>query len=244
MGTWEAGFAAGIANYRGDVSQKVSLKETKPAVTIFGRRNFSSVASWKFQFTVAQISGNDQNSKEYKYRNLAFQSMIYEIGNRFEYNFDPFGVNIHNNNKSLYIASGINIFRFNPIRKIGDAKHELRQLKTEGQKKGYSLLQISVPLVLGYKINLNRRTVGFIEMCWNKTFTDYLDDVSKTYPDFKQQTDNNGLFSAQLSHAQTLNGNSAARVGSMRGDTHLKDWYFFIQAGVSFRFFSQICPLF
>lgn len=244
MGTWEAGFAAGVANYHGDVSQKIAFKESKPAVTIFGRRNFSSVASWKFQFTVAQISGDDKNSKEYKYRNLAFQTMVYELGNRFEYNFDPFGVNIQNKDRTLYIASGINIFRFNPIRKMGDSKVELKPLKTEGQKKGYALTQVSIPLALGYKININRNTVGFIELCWNKTFTDYLDDVSKTYPDFQKQSTDNGLFSAQLSHAQTLNGNSAASVGSMRGDTHLKDWYFFIQAGVSFRFFSQICPLF
>jgi hypothetical protein len=80
-----------------------------------------------------------------------------------------------------------------------------------------------------------------VEGCWRKTFTDYLDDVGGFYPDYKTMVDKQGQVSAQYSHAQTLNGQPFTPAGNMRGDKHLRDWFYFIGFTASYRFTPLIC---
>ena len=97
---------------------------------------------------------------------------------------------------------------------------------------------------MGLKWSVNNNlSVGF-EFVYRKTFTDYLDDVSKTYPDLPEQAKKYGSLSASLSDRSaevTADGKPLSTVGDMRGDPGLKDWYVFSMFSFAYRFTPIIC---
>ena len=77
---------------------------------------------------------------------------------------------------------------FNPRGKYEGDWYSLRPLSTEGQglietRKEYSLVQLVIPFGVGFKYAINKDLSVGIEYGIRKTFTDYIDDVSKTYFD-------------------------------------------------------------
>ena len=94
-----------------------------------------------------------------------------------------------------YALIGVGIFHFNPKGSITDAAgnktwHELRPLRLEGQgmteypeSKPYKLTQMNIPIGAGIKYFASERINLSTELLYRKTFTDYIDDVSKNYID-------------------------------------------------------------
>ena len=92
---------------------------------------------------------------------------------------------------------GVGMFKYNPKGSITDANgnvtwHELHPLRTEGQgfaeypdRKPYSLTQLNIPLGCGIKYMVSDRVNVSTELLYRKTFTDYIDDLSKDYIDPK-----------------------------------------------------------
>jgi hypothetical protein len=239
----EFGLVAGLSNYYGDLSQGQNLGHFHLSAGVFHKYNFSGYISNRIQVSYLKISGTDSGSESYAYRNLTFQSAIGEISEMIEFNFHQFGTNIRDKRSTPYAFFGVNAFVFGP-RRLENHDIKLRPLRTNGHK--YSYLQPSVTLGLGYKFMLTpRRNRGAwiigLEGAWRKTFTDNLDDVSGQYPDYQEMVDNQGQMAADYSHAQTLNGNAPFGAGVMRGDPHLKDWYYFIGLSLSYRFTPYIC---
>lgn len=211
---------------------------------MYYKAQFSGFFSYRLQGSYMSIQGTDVNNRSYAARNLSFKTDIYEVSNIFEFNFQSFGMNYNDATFTPYFFSGLAGFFFDP-RRLENEDIKLRNLKTEGQKHPYSLFQPAIPIGFGLKTMSNpRKSRGVwvlgIEGNWRKTFTDYLDDVNDTYPDYKTMSDKqNG--SAQYSHAQTMNGDAPYSAGTMRGDTHLKDWYYSINITLSFRFPGSSC---
>jgi hypothetical protein len=244
-GRFETGFGTGLSNYHGDLEHGNFYKNFHPSGMLFSRYNLSSYFSWRNQFSYLKISGSDAGVKGYSNRNFNFQSNIWELSSTFEFNFQAFGTNVNDEYWTPYFYSGLSLFVFDPKR-LDNKDIGLRKLRTEGQTKPYSRLQPSIPIGFGIKTMLNpSRNRGVwilgVEGCWRKTFTDYLDDVGGFYPDYKTMADKQGLASAQYSHAQTLNGKPFSPAGTMRGDKHLRDWYYFIGFTASYRFTPLIC---
>jgi hypothetical protein len=163
-----------------------------------------------------------------------------------EFNFQKFGLNYDDNYWTPYVFTGIAGFFFDPTR-LENTNIKLHDLKTEGQKKAYSLFQPSIPLGIGVKMSLRQKKnrgvwIMGVEGFWRKTFTDYLDDVGGNYPSYKAMVDNQGQGAADYSHAQVLIGGKPYNAGTMRGDTHLKDWYFFLGFTMAYRFPGSQCP--
>lgn len=244
----EFGILIGGSNYFGDIAPEIVLNETKLSLGLLYKYHHSKYFSSRYQFTYGAISGSDQNFKANQYRNLSFQSQIFELGYFTEFNFKPFGINVREEHKTVYVFSGLNVFHFNPkVRlKQGDWV-SLRDLATEGQvvdkKKKYSLIQPAVTLGIGYKFNLGRKYVVGMEIGFRKTFTDYLDDTKNNYPSYAAILAAQGLTAAEISHAQTLNNNPPIQAGTMRGDSHLKDWYVIFGITISKRNVNlQPCP--
>lgn len=244
-GRYEIGTAVGVSNYHGDLSHGPNFKNFHPSFSLLYKYNLSSYFSWRLGLSYLKVSGSDEGVKGYDQRNLTFQTDIWDFGSTFEFNFQAFGTNVNDKTWTPYVFSGIHGFLFDPTRQENkDIK--LRNLRTEGQKRAYSRFQPAVPLGFGIKTMLrpqkNRGVwiIGF-EGCWRKTFTDRLDDVSGKYPDYRTMVDNQGIGAAQYSHAQTLNGGNPMPAGTMRGDPHLKDWYYFVGFTASYRFTPLIC---
>jgi hypothetical protein len=244
----EFGLLIGGSNYFGDIAPEIVLKETKLSLGLFYKYHHSKYFTSRYQFTYGAIAGSDQNFKANQYRNLSFQSRIFELGYFTEFNFKPFGINVKEEQTTVYVFSGLNLFHFNPKVRLskGDLV-SLRDLGTEGQivdkKKKYSLIQPAITLGVGYKFNLGRKYVIGLEIGFRKTFTDYLDDTQNNYPSYAAVLAAQGLTAAEISHAQTFDNRPPIQSGTMRGDKHLKDWYMIFGITISKRNVNlQPCP--
>jgi hypothetical protein len=250
-GTNELGFILGASNYFGDIAPEIKLKESHPAFGVFYKYHHSSFFSSRYQFIFAKISGDDRNFRGNAYRNIRFESNIFEFGYSTEFNFRPFGSGgraYQEEQSTTYVFAGANLFLFEPITRLSSGdKVELRDIGTEGQvinnKRKYSLIQPALSFGLGYKFNIKRKTVIGIELGFRKTFTDYLDDTKGTYADYDALVNNQGLGAGEFGHPQTLNENPPIQAGTMRGDPNLKDWYFIAGITLSFRnIIRDPCP--
>lgn len=243
---WEHGVAIGGSNYHGDLAKNVVLKETHPAFGIFSRYNFNEYWSLKSGINYGKISGSDANFKEYTLRNLNFQSHLWELNSVFEFNYLPFGTNPRTSSVSSYAFLGLSLFRFNPQANFKDEWFDLKPLRTEGQtnKQTYNLVQLAVPFGGGIKYSITKNWVFGFELGWRKLFTDYLDDVSTTYPDRAEQIKNYGSLSADLSDRSWEVegvGEPLATEGNFRGDPNFKDWYIFSMISFSYRLTPITC---
>jgi Domain of unknown function (DUF6089) len=244
----ELGWTAGVSNYHGDLSHGINPKGFKPSGGAYYKYNISSYFAYRLQLSYLQIQGTDVGNTSYAARNLSFQSEIWEAGNIFEFNFQPFGTNYGDETWTPYFFSGFNLFLFDPKR-LENEDISLRDLRTEAQKRKYGSLQPSVPIGFGIKGMSNPKKqkgvwIFGIEGSWRKTFTDHLDDVNDLYPDYQSTVDKQSLASAQYSHAEVLSGSQPYQSGTMRGDTHLKDWYYFLGITLAYRFTPGVCARF
>src|SRR5208283_3885074 len=87
-----------------------------------------------------------------------------------------------------YLFAGASVMYFNPHGEWNGQWYALRPLSTEGEglvptRRKYSLIQPAIPLGIGFKFALNDKWSVGIEYGIRITFTDYIDDVSKTYFD-------------------------------------------------------------
>jgi hypothetical protein len=249
---YEWSFGLGASNFLGDLGganaigtngfKDLELSLTRPAVTVGMRYKLSPALSLHSHLTYGHVKGDDKLTKEYfrSTRNLNFKSNIYEFNVNFEAAilsqqeggiYRLRGVRRSNSFEgSLYGFVGIGVFHFNPKGEFNDKWYDLQPLGTEGQgispaRDKYKRTQICIPFGIGGRYFFNRRWgVGF-EFGLRKTFTDYIDDVSKTYYDPEAIAQANGPVAAALSNPNP-NAESTA-VGQQRGDPRDKDSYMF-----------------
>ncbi len=241
-GVTELGLMGGMSNYFGDVAPEINWAESHPSFGLLYKYHHSRFFSSRYQFSYASISGKDKYTTGQQYRNIQFNSNIYEMGYFMEFNFKPFGINAnqHEESGTTFVFSGVNLFLFEPTVTLpkGD-ELSLRDLGTEGQvidgKRSYSLIQPALTLGLGYKFNVRRKTVIGLEIGFRKTFTDYLDDTKGYYADYATIVAKQGAGTAEYAHPETLNGTKPIRAGVNRGDANFKDWYFIAGITISFR---------
>ncbi|HCS19783.1 MAG TPA: hypothetical protein DIW47_04325 [Bacteroidetes bacterium] len=244
---WEAGGFIGGSNYNGDLARHVVLPETNLSFGAFGKYNMSEYVSWRFGVNYAKVSGGDYNFENYQYRNLSFFSHLWELDNRLEFNFVRFGTGVLAKRSSSFLFAGINLFYFNPKAEYNGNIIQLHPLGTEGQmldnKKNYSRVNVALPIGLGYKYSLSANWVLGVELGVRKTFTDYLDDVSGTYPNFELLQANNGSAAVALSdRSGEINSRTrSASQGDFRGDPAIKDWYYIGGFTLSYRFSRIRC---
>ena len=153
-----------------------------------------------------------------------------------------------------YAFAGIGVFHFNPQGSLTDANgnkswYYLQPLRLEGQgmaeypySKPYKLTQINIPFGGGIKYFLSDRINISAEVLYRKTFTDYIDDVSKKYIDPNNY--NKYLSTQEATLAYKLSDKSIGIIypgmtrypaGTQRGDTKDGDTYFSIVLKVGVR---------
>lgn len=226
----------GFSNYQGDLQDKrFTLDESNGAFAIGLKYDVTSHVAVRTNFTYGRIEGNDKlNKPSLQVRNLSFQTKIVELNLLGEYTvFD-----LSQKRFSPYIFGGVAAFRFNPYAydTLGN-KLFLKPLSTEGQgltgyadRKPYKLTQFAIPFGAGIKYRINDNAVLGYELGFRKTFTDYLDDVSKTYVDPVVLAAERGAKAVEMSYrgGELKTGNPAyPAAGTIRGGSQLKDWYYF-----------------
>ncbi len=238
----------GGMNYIGDLNKQSALTVPCFAGGIGLRYRLDN--RWAFRGEVSY--GSIACEKDYlKLRNLSFKSNMLELAALAEFNFAPFGPGATERLWAPYLFGGVAVFHFNPMARYvtSDGKvrwAELQPLCTEGQgtsqyrdRKMYQLTQLSLPFGVGIKVRMGKSFSLSAEYGFRVTWTDYLDDVSKTYvgTDFLMSNSADGALAAQLAdRSGEVQPGYVNAVGIKRGDDSLNDWYayFHLSLGISF----------
>jgi hypothetical protein len=245
---------AGVSNYLGDIGgnrqnrrdfiSDLKVGETNLSLGAFVRyriaRDFSVLTSYNY----GRISGDDKLSSNLgrHYRNLNFRNDIHELAVESQYYFytlnDLGRTYLFENNFRAYLGMGAALFYHNPKTLYQGSWVELRQLKTEGENKPYSKICMAVPLSMGFYFTFKKSyRIGW-DICWRKTFTDYLDDVSGRFATPKAL--GTPVAAALANRTGELNPPAGIAenfvAGSKRGDPNHEDAYIFSTLNFSYVF--------
>jgi len=237
------GVAGGLANYNGDLLDKLYHKElTNGFIGLTVHYELQDQILIRGSYNFARVDGSDMYSAkdDLRMRNLHFESAISEFSFVGEY----YLFNLYEKRFSPYGFVGLGFFHFDPYTfdSTGN-KVFLKPLSTEGQgiypdKKPYSLWQTTIPFGGGVKFAISENLrIGF-EIGIRKTFTDYLDDVSTSYPDQNDLLAARGQTAVDFSYrSDEIPGGDPAypTKQTQRGGLEQKDMYYFTGINISFR---------
>ncbi len=244
----EFGFFFGGSYYIGDLNPTRQFAMTRIAVGGLYRYNINEHLALRANGFWGTVAGDDAVVQYNTNRNLHFRTNVMELSGQAEVNFLRFTPGDLETPYTPYIFAGGGVFRFNPQAEIDGQWYDLKPLNTEGQgselypdRKPYSLNSHNFLFGIGYKFNITRQFTGALEWGMRRTGTDYLDDVSTTYPDpdvFMGDTRALELYDRSLE-------NRGENIGFQRGNPNTNDWYSFAGIVLTFRiknFSRHRCP--
>ena len=243
----EVGVLLGTSYYLGDLNT-VHFNQTLPTVGVVIRKNIDKRFVYKAEAMFINLRSDERNSDDtiaknrgLHFSNNAFQEdgggfPLIELSGQLEFNFLPYQPGNPLYTWTPFVYTGLSIFNFNPQ---GENKNgewvDLQELGTEGQetstfanRKRYALIQFSIPLGGGVKIAVNKSFNIILEYSVRKTFTDYLDDVSTTYP-------GNNIVDFDQDSYEMSDPSGTHIAGKQRGNPDKKDWYSFAGITLSFK---------
>jgi len=197
---WDVGGQLGMSNYFGDLANNTGSNSldifrpnTRFTAGAFARVRAHYRYAFNFQLNYILISGADslaENTSRTR-RNLHFRNNIIELTSRMEYYplifNDVGGHKRFRTDFHFYTFAGLGLLYNNPQAEYNGGWVSLRPLETEGSR--YSAIQPVIPIGFGgfftFKScgsRIRRHRIG-VEVNYRLVFTDYLDDVSNTYPD-------------------------------------------------------------
>jgi len=237
------GVAGGLANYNGDLLDKLYHKKlTNGFIGLTVHYELQDQILVRGSYNFARVNGSDAFStkEELQQRNLQFETAISELAVVGEY----YLFNLYEKRLSPYGFIGLAFFHFDPYTlDSGNRKVFLKPLSTEGQglyptKKEYSLWQMAIPLGGGIKFAITDQFRIGVEIGLRKLFTDYLDDVSTSYPDYNDLLAARGQVAVKYSYRgdEYPGGNqNFPTKDTQRGSAAQKDVYYFTGLTISFR---------
>lgn len=244
----ELGISIGGAHYWGDLNPTLNMNRPKLSAALHYTKQFNNYIGIKISGTFAQLGYADKYSTNVfqQYRNLSFNTEIWEFSINGTFNFFKFHPGIEGYDYTPYIGIGIGVFSYDPYAYLKGEKYYLRAMGTEGQgstaypdKQPYKNNALCMPITLGFKYALTPKFNVFTEFRYRFTNTDYLDDVSTNYvPDAFTP----GSIGALLSDRSNEIGTTIGLQGRQRGNTLAKDSYATFHIGISFNIEAYRCP--
>ena len=250
----EVGSFGGVSYYLGDLNNS-HFNNSIPNFGLMVRKNIDRRISYKGTFMLVNIAADDRNSSDefaaqrgLHFSNNMFEengSSIYELSGQFEFNFLPYELGNPLYKWTPFIYSGLSLFNFNPKAENKNGEWiSLQPLGTEGQgttkfpdRKKYSLIQFAIPIGGGVKFAVSEHFNIILEYGIRKTFTDYLDDVSSTYPGPNPGATALSAWPPGMGpEAQEMSDPTGTHtLGEERGDPNKNDWYSFAGITLSFK---------
>ncbi len=251
----EIGVQVGVANYYGDLQDKVFPSDGyRPMAGIIYKYFVSPHVGVRFGASHTSITAADSLSafQVKRDRNLRFATNITEVHGGLELNLLPIGADKFK--VTPYVFGGIGLFYFNPYTDgPNNEKVYLRPLSTEGQglaeypdRKEYSRVNVALPIGGGLKFFVGKTLMITTELGFRYTTTDYLDDVSKSYVDLNVLKQAKGQQSIDLSYRgderATWDGSYYPNYKYQRGDSKANDWYWYggINVAIYFDAFGNV----
>lgn len=261
-GKFEVAINSGLTYFLGDVGGKPGIgekfikdlnwKQFDPLVGIQANYYVENWLNIKGAFNYTSIHAADSLiSKEGGeerwriYRNLSFSSKVWEVYGAAQVNPLLFFKKKKSFSRfNTYLSLGIGAFHFNPKTEYEGKLVALKPLRLEGQgfpqypdRKEYHLLQLYFPLSGGFKYYVTPHLYIGLEIMYRQTFTDYLDDVSKTYVETKyydRYLPKNLVPLAKQLYNRSLRPNSGLP-GVARGDEKDRDTFFSMMFQLGYR---------
>ncbi len=236
---------------------------TRPAVSAGFRYKLNKNINVHSSLNYLLLAGDDKLTTE-KYRNnrnLNFKSNVFELASRLEFGISSFkrtgvyrlkrsSLGKINRRKAFEVIGfvGVGVFYFNPKGKnpTSGKWENLYNLHTEGQglpdgPSQYKRVSVSIPMGIAVHYIIDKDWSIGLELCYRKTFTDYIDDVSTNYYDKTALFNAYGATSVLMADpskgdipgASSPNGDGS---GAQRGDKN-KDAFATVQITVG-KFFA------
>jgi hypothetical protein len=231
----------GLTNYQGELNpQRFTTKGYNRGLGLIFRHGLSPKLFVRAGIQSGFISASDSSSGDNKTRNLSFSSNIFDGHVALEYRlFTP-----EQHAITPYAFAGLGVFNFNPFVRFGpkDEKVFLQPLGTEGQglpeypdRKLYRITQLNIPFGGGLLWHVNEKLRIGGEIRLNKTFTDYLDDVSTNYALQGPLLRDRGQLAVDLAwRRDEVDGTPYPTNQLRRGNPENDDWYYYIGITVGF----------
>ena len=223
--------APGLMNYGGDLQPYYwALVQSNLSISAGVSVQLTNHFNVRSEVTYGKLRAYDKQYSLYPKRNLSFYTRISEINFCLEY--DILG---SANKFNPYFFTGVGAYHFNPYAFTETGlKVYLQPLGTEGQglpeypgKQPYDLTQANVIFGAGFKYRMSERWSAAIEFNSRYLFTDYLDDVSGTYPVEADLINHGQSLTAQLSfRGDELDASQTFPNGKPRGNSHATDNYY------------------
>lgn len=249
-GSSEYGLGVGATTYFGDINPNYGIKHISPSISIFYRHHINPYISVRATLLGTHVGYKDSWSQNefQQMRNLEFQSYIGELSVVGEFNFKWFETGNADKRWTPYVLFGIGAFYYDPYVLYNGSNVRLKPLSTEGQKydefadRKYTNFSLAIPVGLGIKWWIKPGMNFAIEAGNRFTFTDYLDDVSKTYVGIDKFARNGQMNTAANLQDRSLGTSNLGTAGQQRGDRTSFDQYFNIQLTLSFQLKTYKCP--
>lgn len=176
LGDFKMSIGTGVSYYLGDMRAKTDLRFIQPHLAIALSYRLAARFSVKGEIDFYRISGKQEGGPIY-YNNLSFRSD--NPAGYIALQIDAFKYNTHRL-INPYLFGGIGITRITPKAKLDGTWYSLPPLMTEGIAYNRNV-RISV-IGLGASWKYSERWSFGVELSDNFANSDYLDDVSTSYP--------------------------------------------------------------
>lgn len=204
--SFEGGVFFGGSVYSGDLSPKVIPRYfnfMNPVGTVSLRMENGGVVGARANFSYTKLEGDDARSA-HPSRKLAFNTRLIEASVLAEWFLVRDNFLGDRQPVTPYLYGGISVFHFSPETTMDGELIDLHALGSEGQglegfEDPYSKTQIAIPLGLGFRFQISRRSNLNVQIGTRKLFTDYLDDVSGEVLDFYRIVEEKGPEAARVS---------------------------------------------
>lgn len=253
---WEAGLSTGGVNCLTDLGGKsgpgkrfikdINWNNSRMCGGLYGALTYRNFLAARLELFLGEINAadsvlkNDGSASYGRYlRNLHFRTDIVETSVLFEFHPLQLSHNLKDKGPSVvspFITAGIGLFSFNPQARFNNAWINLSVLHTEGQglaqypgRNAYRLRQSNIPIGAGIRYQASAILTIRLELVYRKLWTDYLDDVSKTYSDpanFNRHSSQTFAHLATRLADRRLISSSVYEAGDIRGNPKNKDAYF------------------
>ena len=192
------GISVGVSNHFGEIGGRSTeakgfvgdllLSQTSLSGGWFARYKVNPQFFASSSLSYVRLSGDDRNSESGPryWRNLRFKNNIIEWTSKAEFVFldipDLGKQGRYNTSLNLYGYVGLTLLHHSPRGSLdGSSWVNLRPLQTEGV--AYKSIVFGTPVGGGAVITHNRFSRFGLVINYVKTFTDYLDDISRNYVD-------------------------------------------------------------
>ncbi|AMR28354.1 hypothetical protein A0257_15490 [Hymenobacter psoromatis] len=212
--TSELGIGVGTTNYKGDISPQFQWQNSRPAFTVFYRRDISVPITLRGSITAGFLRATDANvtgvnggvAPLQDYRQLSLSGGVVEASGVVEYNFLDYHrrQDQHRMHFSPYLFGGLALYSVNATVRSANVALQA-DFNRQGSKVG-----VAVPVGVGLKVALTEHFNLGAEIGARKTFTDQLDHTGDQNP--------------------------------LLVNSHDQDWYYYTGVSLSYTFYKILCP--